>query len=119
MKNLTTETFKEKIVDFESKTEKKLKNKLPCIIDFYADWCAPCRILSPTLETLAEEYKGKINVFKVNTDEEQELSDHYNISSIPTMIFFPKNGDPVFKRGAISKKNLKQMIEEILLGNGD
>jgi len=88
---------------------------IPVIVDFYADWCRPCRALAPTLDDLAIEYKGKIRIYKVNTDENKELAGLLGISSIPALLFVPKTGKPNFSLGALPKDRLKSMIEDILL----
>ncbi|MEI7491211.1 MAG: thioredoxin [Bacteroidota bacterium] len=88
---------------------------IPVIVDFYADWCRPCRALGPTMDELAMEYKGKIRILKVNTDENKEISGILGISSIPALLFVPKSGKPTFSLGAIPKDRLKTMIDETLL----
>lgn len=90
------------------------KGKKPCIVDFYADWCRPCKMLSPILEELYREYKGKIIVYKVNVDEQKALASQYGISSIPTLFLFPKNKKPASIKGFVSKEELKKYIEEYL-----
>ena len=117
MEHLTKETFKAKIFDFEQNKEWKFNGDLPCIIDFYADWCAPCRMVSPILEELSEEYKGKVNIFKIDTEAEQELAGMFGIRSIPSILFVPKTGDPQMMMGAMPKATFKQAIDEVLLGN--
>lgn len=115
MEYLTNETFKSKIFNYESKNEVEFKGDLPCIIDFYADWCGPCRMVSPILESLSEEYKGKINVYKIDTDKEIELAGAFGVSSIPTIMFVPKKGKPQVAIGALSKQAFVKGINEILL----
>ncbi len=88
---------------------------IPVIVDFYADWCRPCRALAPTMDELALEYKGKIRIYKINTDENKELSGLLGISSIPALLFVPKSGKPNFSLGALPKDKLKSMIDESLL----
>ena len=89
---------------------------LPAIVDFYADWCAPCRIIAPILDELAEEYKGKIRIYKVDTDKEKDLARAFNIRSIPTMLFIPAEGRPQMSQGALPKETLKQVIDNFMLG---
>ena len=88
--HLTTEDFKEKVFNYETGKEWKYEGNLPAIIDFYADWCSPCKMVAPILEDLAREYSGKIMVYKVNTENEQELASVFGIQSIPTFLFIPK-----------------------------
>ena len=115
MEHLTKETFIEKIFNYEDNQEWKFEGKLPCLIDFYADWCGPCKMVAPILEELSKEYDGKINIYKVNTEDEQELSSVFGIRSIPSMLFCPLEGQPQMAMGALPKNSLKQAINEILL----
>jgi thioredoxin len=111
---LTTKDFKEKVFNYE--TEKDWKyDGLPAIVDFYADWCGPCKMVAPILEELSKEYDGKLVIYKVNTDKEQELSAVFGIQSIPTMLFIGADGEPMMQPGALPKHVLKQVIEEKLL----
>ncbi len=114
-KQLTKQGFIEKIFDFEKAIEWKFVGKLPAIVDFYADWCGPCKAVSPILEELSKEYSGKIDIYKIDTDAEAELSGMFGIQSIPTFLFIPMNGSPMMQRGALSKKIFKDVIEEKLL----
>jgi thioredoxin len=114
MEHLTQETFKQKVFDYEKNKEWKFAGELPCIIDFYADWCGPCRMVSPVLEELAREYAGKIDVFKVNTEEQQELASLFGISSIPSILFVPKADKPQMALGALPRETLKKGIREVL-----
>ena len=115
MEHLTSATFKEKVFDFEKNQEWKFEGKLPCIIDFYADWCGPCKMVAPILEELSKEYDGKINIYKVDTEVEQELSQAFGIRSIPSMLFCPAEGQPQMAQGALPKPALIQAIDDILL----
>ena len=115
MEHLTKETFLEKVFDYEKNKDWKFDGELPCLIDFYADWCQPCKMVAPILEELSEEYKGKINIYKINTEEETELSAAFGIRSIPSLLFCPKEGQPQMAQGALPKENLKQAIEDVLL----
>lgn len=114
--NLTKGGFLRKVADFENNpdTWKFLGNK-PALIDFYAPWCGPCKMLSPVLEELSQEYAGKIDIYKVNVDDEEELSTLFGIRSVPTLIFVPMNGDLQRAAGAMSKQQLVQAFNEILL----
>jgi len=115
LEHLTLETFKEKIMDFENNKEDwKFEGELPVILDFYADWCMPCKALSPILEELSKEYEGKINIYKIDTEDQQELSSLFKIRSIPAMLFIPMTGEPQMSVGMIPKIKIKEAIEEIL-----
>jgi thioredoxin 1 len=83
--------------------------------DFYADWCGPCKMVAPILEELSEEYKGQIDIYKVDTEDQQELAAAFGIRSIPSMLFCPAEGQPQMAQGALPKPSLKQAIEEILI----
>jgi thioredoxin len=117
MEHLTKQTFLEKVFNYEKNKEWKFEGKLPCLIDFYADWCAPCKMVAPILEELNEEYKGKINIYKVNTEQEQELAAAFGISSIPSLLFCPIDGQPQMAMGALPKESMKKTIDDILLKN--
>ena len=115
--HLTVETFKEKIYDYEKNSDKWVfEGDKPCIVDFYADWCRPCKLIAPIMDELAEEYKGKINIYKVNTEKQRELSKIFGIRSIPSVLFIPMEGKPQMSQGALPKENFKQAIDEFLLG---
>ena len=107
--------FKEKIFDYEREQEWKFKGELPAIIDFYADWCGPCKAVAPVLEELATEYDGKLTIYKLDTDKEAELSSMFGIQSIPTFLFIPLEGPLLIQKGALPKHIFKQVIEERLL----
>lgn len=112
--SMTKESFSEKVFDFEHEKEWKFKGELPAIIDFYADWCGPCKMVSPVLDALAAEYAGKLNIYKVNTEQEQELSSAFGIQSIPSLLFIPKEGQPRMAQGALPKPALKKAIMDVL-----
>lgn len=112
---LTAQEFKKNIFDYENEQEWKYKGTVPAIIDFYADWCGPCKMVAPILEELSKEYKGKLVAYKVDTEIEQELASAFGIQSIPTLLFIPVEGNPMMQRGAIPKKAFQQVIEERLL----
>ncbi|MCK4662928.1 MAG: thioredoxin [Bacteroidales bacterium] len=112
--HLTKETFKNKVFDFEKNKEWKFEGDKPCLIDFYADWCQPCKMVAPILEELSEEYKGKVNIFKVNTEQESELSGVFGIQSIPSLLFVPKEGQPQMAMGALPKDTLVKAISDVL-----
>ena len=111
---LTKETFKEKVFNFEKNKEWKFEGDIPCMIDFYADWCQPCKIVIPILEELAEEYKGKINIYRVDTEQEQELAGMFGIRSIPSLLFVPKDGQPQMAVGALPKDSFEKAIKDVL-----
>jgi thioredoxin 1 len=112
---LTKKDFLEKIFNYETEESWKYKGSLPAIIDFYADWCGPCKAIAPLLEELAIEYDGKLIIYKLDTDKETELSSIFGIQSIPTLLFIPMEGSPMMQKGAIPKKAFQQVIEEKLL----
>ncbi len=112
--HLTADTFKEKVFNYEENKEWKYEGEKPCMIDFYADWCGPCKMVAPVLEELAEEYDGKLNIYKVNTEEERELSAIFGIQSIPSLLFVPAEGQPQMAMGALPKETFKQAIKEVL-----
>lgn len=111
---LTKEKFLTDVFDFEKNTEWKYAGKVPCIIDFYADWCHPCKMVAPILEDLSKKYDGKIKVYKVNTDQEPELSSAFNIRSIPSILFVPMNGQPQMAVGALPKGSIEKTIQDVL-----
>jgi thioredoxin len=115
MEHLTKQTFLEKVFNYETNKEWNYEGDLPCIIDFYADWCGPCKMVAPILEELAEEYKGKINIYKVDTEVEQELAGVFGIRSIPSILFCPADGQPQMAQGALPKETFQKAIEDILL----
>ena len=112
--HLTKEDFQLKVFDFEKEQEWKYAGELPAIIDFYADWCGPCKAIAPVLEELSTEFEGKLVIYKIDTEKEQELSGMFGIQSIPTLLFIPLNGNPIIQQGALPKNTLKQLIEERL-----
>lgn len=108
--------FIEKVYDYKKNPDKWVyEGSKPAIIDFYADWCGPCRRLSPVLEKLAEKYKDKIVIYKVNTDKERELAAAFGITSLPTLVFIPLGDMPQVSQGALPQEVLEKGIEEVLL----
>jgi thioredoxin len=113
---LTEKTFKLKVMDYEKNPQQWVfAGDKPTIVDFYADWCRPCRMVSPILEELAVEYEGKINIYKVDTDDQRELAAVFGITSLPTVLFIPMQGKPSSQLGALPKESYKKIIDEFLL----
>ncbi|MBQ8222698.1 MAG: thioredoxin [Bacteroidales bacterium] len=114
--NLTKEGYIKNVMDYRNNpTEWKYKGDKPAIIDFYASWCGPCKMLAPVLEDIAKDYEGKIYVYKVDTEAEEELSQMFNIRSIPTLLFIPMEGKPMMMQGALPKIELDNIIKEKLI----
>lgn len=114
--HLTKADFLAKVANYETNpTEWKYLGDKPCIIDFYANWCGPCKAVAPILEELAKEYDGQIYIYKVNTEEEMELASAFGIRSIPTLLFCPMGENPQMAQGALPKEAFKQAIDEVLL----
>lgn len=111
---LTKQTFFEKVFNFEKNKEWKFEGDKPVIIDFYADWCGPCKMIAPILEELSEDFKGKVDIYKVDTEAEQELSAAFAIRSIPSMLFIPMNEPPQMAQGALPKAELERIIKDVL-----
>lgn len=113
---LTKELFLEKVWNFEKNPENWVfEGERPCIIDFYADWCKPCRMVAPIMDELAKEYNGKIDIYKIDTDKQRELSAVFQIRSIPAVLFCPTEGKPQMTQGALPKETFKQVINEFLI----
>lgn len=114
---LTKDEFLKRVVNYETNpTEWKYLGDKPCIIDFYASWCGPCKQIAPVLEELAKEYDGQIYIYKIDTEKETDLASAFGIQSIPTLLFCPKDGKPQMIQGAMPKASLKEAIEEVLIG---
>ncbi len=119
--HLTKQMFLEEIMDYESNPKEWVyKGEKPGLVDFYADWCRPCKITSPILDELAQEYKGKITIYKVNVDKERELAGIFGVQSIPTFLFMPMKGNPTISSGISqtpeqTKEMFRQQIDQILL----
>ena len=116
VKHLTTEEFKKEIWNYSSDKDWKYLGDKPALIDFYASWCGPCKALAPVLEELAAEYGDRIYIYKINTEEEQELAAAFGIRSIPTLLFIPMEGKPQMAQGALPKASLKEAIDKVMLG---
>lgn len=110
---LTAEKFREEVFDYTADKEWNFKGKQPAIIDFYADWCGPCKMVAPILEELSNE-NPEVTIYKVNTEIEQELSAIFGIRSIPSILFVPMEGQPMMQAGALPKKSLQEVIDKEL-----
>lgn len=113
--HLNKQTFLEKVFNYEKNQDWKFEGDLPAVVDFWAPWCGPCKMVGPIIDELSTEYKGKVNFYKVNTDEEQELGAVFGIRSIPSLLFIPKEGQPKLAVGALPKDSLKSAVEKELL----
>lgn len=114
--HLTKEEFLKKVVNYEANPKEWIYlGDKPCIIDFYADWCGPCKVVAPILEELAKEYDGQIYIYKIDTEKEQELAGAFGIRSIPSILFVPMKGQPQMSMGALPKQQLKDAITNVLL----
>ncbi len=115
IKELNKESFKKRVHNYElDKEEWNFQGDKSCIIDFYADWCQPCKMLAPILEDIAKKYEGKIDVYKVNTESEQEISASFGIRSIPSLLFVPMGESPQMAAGMLDEKALKSVITDVL-----
>ena len=114
LEHLNKESFKEKVFNFELNKEWKYEGKTPCMIDFYADWCGPCKMVAPVLEELQKEYGNNLVIYKVNTEDERELSSIFGIQSIPSLLFVPVDGQPQMAMGALPKSTFEQAIADVL-----
>ncbi|MCB8964506.1 MAG: thioredoxin [Bacteroidales bacterium] len=114
IEHLTMETFKAKVFNFEKSQDWKFEGDKPAVIDFYADWCGPCKMVAPILEELAAEYNGKLNIYKINTEDQQELAAVFGIRSIPSLLFIPMNDQPQMAMGALPKDSFKQAFKDVL-----
>lgn len=115
VKVMTNDMFKQKVFNYTVNKEWKYEGNLPAIIDFYATWCGPCRMLSPKVEEIAKEYAGKIVVYKVDTDQEPVLAQSLGIQNLPTLLFIPMKGQPRVTMGAVPKETLVKAVNEVLL----
>lgn len=114
LEHLTKETFKEKVFNFEVNKEWKYEGSKPCLIDFYADWCGPCKMVAPVLEELQKEYGDSIVIYKIDTEDQQELAGMFGVQSIPSLLFVPKDGQPQMAMGALPKPTFIKAIADVL-----
>ena len=114
LEHLTKETFKEKVFNYEVNKEWKYEGSKPCMIDFYADWCGPCKMVAPVLEELQKEYGGNLVIYKVDTEDQQELAGMFGIQSIPSLLFVPLDGQPQMAMGALPKQTFIKAISDVL-----
>ncbi len=114
MEHLTKDTFLTKVFDYEKNKEWSFSGERPCLIDFYADWCGPCKMVAPILEELATEYAGAVDIYKIDTEQEQELAAVFGIRSIPSLLFIPLEGQPQMAMGAMSKEGFVEAIQSVL-----
>ena len=113
IEHLTLEAFKEKVFNYEKNQEWKYEGDAPAVIDFYADWCAPCKMIAPIMEELNEAYKGKVVFYKIDTEDQQELAAMFGIRSIPSVLFIPMEGRPQMQVGALPKEAFVEIIKDI------
>ncbi len=112
---LTNQIFKDDIFDYTAEKEWKYKDNVPAIIDFYADWCGPCKMVAPIMEELSEEFEGKVKIYKLDTEAERELAGVFGIRSIPSILFIPVDSQPKMQVGALSKAAFVEVINRELL----
>lgn len=110
--HLTKETFLSKIFNYEESQDWNYQGERPAIIDFYADWCGPCKMVAPIMEELSEEYEGQVDIYKIDTEAEQELASVFGIRSIPSILFIPVDGQPQMAQGALPKHAFKDVIKD-------
>ena len=112
--HLTKDAFVTKVYDYEKNSEWKFEGEVPTIIDFWAEWCGPCKMISPVLDEIAKQYDGKLNVYKVNVDEEVDVASAFGIQSIPSLLFIPMNEKPRLAVGALPKANILKLVKDVL-----
>jgi thioredoxin 1 len=114
LEHLTKESFKEKVFNFEHNKDWKYEGSKPCLIDFYADWCGPCKMVAPLLEELQKEYGDNLVIYKVDTEDQQELAGMFGVQSIPSLLFVPMEGQPQMAMGALPKNTFERAILDVL-----
>jgi len=115
---LTLQKFKDEIFDYENEKEWKYKGDVPAIVDFWADWCQPCKMVAPIMENLSNKYEGKLKVYKVDTEKERELAGMFGIRSIPSILFIPVEGTPMMQPGALPEHVYDEIITKELFKEG-
>lgn len=113
METLNIATFKEKIFDFETSKNWTFKGSRPAIIDFYADWCGPCRMLAPVLQKVSEDYENSVDIYKIDTEASPELAALFGIRGIPSLLFIPSQGEPAMSSGFMNEESFEQAISEL------
>lgn len=114
LEHLTEETFKQKVFNYEESKDWKYEGSKPCVIDFYADWCQPCKIVAPVLEELQEDFDGKLDIYKVDTEDQKRLAGMFGIQSIPSILFVPIEGQPQMAQGALPKDTFVKAFKDVL-----
>ena len=114
MEHLTTDTFKDKVFDYEREQEWKFNGNKPAVIDFYADWCQPCKVIAPVLEQLSKEYDGRVDIYKVDTEDQPEIAAAFGIRSIPSLLFIPADDSPQMAIGALPKETFEKIFKDVL-----
>jgi thioredoxin 1 len=117
LEHLNSETFKKKVFNWELNKDWKYEGSVPCLIDFYADWCGPCKMVAPVLEELQKEYGDKLVIYKIDTEDQRELAGLFGIQSIPSLLFVPLDGQPQMAMGALPKSSFVQAISDVLKVN--
>ena len=112
--HLTKEAFIAKVFDFEKNSVWKFAGDRPTIVDFWANWCGPCKMISPLLEEIATEYEGKVNIYKVNADEENDVASAVGVQGLPSLLFIPMNEQPRLSLGALPKSAIKKLVRDVL-----
>ena len=113
LEHLTEETFKSKVFNYEANKEWKFEGTKPCVIDFYADWCQPCKIVAPLLEELQDEFDGKLDIYKVDTEDQRNLAGMFGVQSIPSILFVPVDGQPQMAQGALPKDTFVKAFKDV------
>ncbi len=116
VEHLTLQKFKDQIFDYENEKEWKYKGDIPAVVDFYADWCQPCKMVAPIMEKLSEKYAGKVKIWKLDTEAERELAAMFGIRNIPSILFIPMEGTPMMQVGALPEHIYEEIIDKELLG---
>ena len=116
---LNKELFLSDIFDYEKSKDWKYKDTVPAIVDFYADWCGPCKMVAPVLEQISNEYQGKVKVYKIDTEAEQELAAVFGIRSIPSLLFIPVDGQPQMLAGALPKNAIEKIMGEVFFSEAE